>query len=72
MISIATDFGSVELSAELRSAYEVLSDAADELQLTVGELADYLREAPVSCPCCDAEKRGPAPASREAPGSRVS
>lgn len=54
-LKLTTDFGEVEITPELRSACEVLSEAADVLQLSVGELADYLASAPVSCPCCEAE-----------------
>ena len=49
---LATDFGSVELTPELREAFYLLMDAAFTLQLSLGELAEILASAPEECPCC--------------------
>lgn len=55
-LKLATDFGEVDLTVELREAVCLLVSAADVLQLTVGEVAEFIASAPVSCPCCEAEE----------------
>lgn len=56
-LQIVNDYGVVDLTPELLAAYQLLADAAYELQMTVGELASDLQYAPTECPhCLEVEK----------------
>lgn len=55
-LRLENDFGSVELSTELREAHRLISEAAWTLQMTTAEFVSVLDDAPDSCPCCDAQR----------------
>lgn len=69
MLKIANDFGSVDLTPELRHCIAEVASAAAVLQMTIGEFAEILVEAPTECPCCVAEAAEASALRSNRPGS---